>query len=35
MRNAYTCTLAIVMVTCFHGIYFWRTGGNRLKPSAA
>jgi len=30
MRNAHMCTLAIVMATCSYGIYFWRTGGNRL-----
>jgi len=30
MRNAHMCTLAIVMVTCTYGIYFWRRGGNRL-----
>jgi len=24
MRNAHMCILAIVMVICFYGIYFWR-----------
>jgi len=30
IRNAHMCALAIVMATCSYGIYFWRTGGNRL-----
>jgi len=23
------------LVTCSYGIFFWRTGGNRLHPNAA
>jgi len=35
MCYAHMCTLAIVMATCSYGIYFWRRGGNRLKPSVS